>query len=154
MKKTTKRRILIVTVLVLIVSLMCACTPITEAVDGVTLGDQTPAQIVTDLFTIALRAVLIVILTIFAIIGIPYLKRKGIMWMVQMFVKSAEKQGDTGAIAKERKKEFVIRALEMFGIKRTELIDHMIEAAVEELDKLGTSIVGMIDDGSGDQTAE
>lgn len=154
MKKTTKRRILIVTVLVLIVSLMCACAPITEAVDGVTIGDQTPAQIVTDLFTIALRAVLIVILTIFAKIGIPYLKRKGIMWMVQMFVKSAEKQGNTGAIAKERKKEFVIRALEMFGIKRTELIDHMIEAAVEELDKLGTSIVGMIDDGSGDPTAE
>jgi hypothetical protein len=154
MKKNTKRTILIVTVLVLIVSLLCACAPITEAVDGVTLGDQTPAQIVTDLFTIALRAVLLVIMTIIAKIGIPYLKRKGIMWMVQIFVKSAEKQGNTGAIEKERKKEFVIRALEMFGIKRTELIDNMIEAAVEELDKLGMSIVGMIDEGSDEPPTE
>lgn len=153
MKKNTKRTILIVTVLVMI-ALLCACTPIADAVGDVTLGDQTPTQIATDLFAIALRAVLLVVLTIIAKIGIPYLKRKGVMWMVQMFVKSAEKQGNTGAIAKERKKEFVIRALEMFGIKRTELIDNMIEAAVEELDTLGMSITGMIDDGSNDPPAE
>ncbi|MBQ5987324.1 MAG: hypothetical protein IJL59_08655, partial [Clostridia bacterium] len=76
----------------------------------------------------------------------PYLEKKGLMWLVRMYVRSAEKQGETGAIRKEKKKAFVLKALKSLGIEPSPLVENMIEAAVEELDAFGSQLGDMIED--------
>ena len=66
---------------------------------------------------------------------VPWLKKLVFFPIVRIFVKGAEKLGETSQIDKTKKKEYVIEGLESIGIKVTPLIDAMIEAAVKELDE-------------------
>lgn len=70
----------------------------------------------------------------FIYIGIPYMKKLGVYKIVQLVVRAAEKLGSTNQIPKETKKEWVVKMLEHFGVKTNDVIDAMIEAAVEEID--------------------
>ena len=118
----------------------------------VTVGGYTPAEIAADFIAAALRLLLLVILLVFTKIVfpfisktvIPYLEEKHLMNIIRVFVGSAEKQGDTGAIEKAKKKEYVIGLLEKKGIPITPTVLEMIEAAVEELDKLGDQFMGLL----------
>lgn len=146
MKKT--KIILMIAAIVIVIALMTACLPQTVAsIDdsGVTLGGNTATQIIANLCAAALRVALLVIAAVIAKVGLPYLEKKGLMWLVRTFVRSAEKQGETGRIAKEKKKEFVLNLLKTFGVQSSPLVDNMIEAAVEELDAFGTQVASMID---------
>lgn len=65
---------------------------------------------------------------------VPYLKEKRVYSIVCKFVKAAEKLGESGAISKSTKKDYVVDLLTSKGIEVTGEIDALIESAVEELD--------------------
>lgn len=145
MKKT--RPILMLVMILMIVAVFVACAaPIPSIAEGVTVGNQSATDIIADLCTIALRVALLVISVILTKVLFPYLEKKGLMWLVRMYVRSAEKQGETGAIRKEKKKAFVLKALKSLGIEPSPLVENMIEAAVEELDAFGSQLGDMIED--------
>lgn len=75
---------------------------------------------------------------------VPWLKKLVFFPIVRIFVKGAEKLGETSQIDKTKKKEYVIEGLESIGIKVTPLIDAMIEAAVKELDEQVDNITDAI----------
>ena len=128
--------------------------PTAEAINGqdITVGGDTPAQVIADFLGAALRLVLLGVLFVFTKIVfpflsktvIPYLEEKHLMNIVRVFVGSAEKQGETGAIAKENKKAYVISLLRKKGIPITPMVEDMIESAVEELDLLGLQLNDLI----------
>lgn len=135
--------------------MMSGCSaPITEAMNSqdITVGGDTPAQVIADFLGAALRLVLLGVLCVFTKIifpfisktVIPYLEEKHLMNIVRVLVGSAEKQGETGAIAKENKKAYVISLLRKKGIPITPMVEDMIESAVEELDLLGLQLNDLI----------
>lgn len=65
---------------------------------------------------------------------VPYLKEKRVYNIICKFVKAAEKLGESGAISKSTKKDYVVDLLTSKGIEVTGEIDALIESAVEELD--------------------
>lgn len=66
--------------------------------------------------------------------AIPWLKEKRLYSMCCQFVRAAEKLADTGAIAREEKKSYVIELLVKKGIAITPDVNAMIESAVLEMD--------------------
>lgn len=64
----------------------------------------------------------------------PWLKQVGLYQIVRYFVNAAEKMAESGKIPKETKKQFVKDILAKVGIQDNEIIDALIEGAVEELD--------------------
>ena len=149
-------RIFLIMLLILAFTLMLAgCSfPTAEAVNeqGVPVGGSTPAEVIADFLGAALRLVLLGVLCVFTKIifpfisktVIPYLEEKHLMNIVRVLVGSAEKQGETGAIAKENKKAYVITLLKKKGIPITPMVEDMIESAVEELDLLGVQFNDLI----------
>lgn len=75
---------------------------------------------------------------------LPWAKQLGIYSIVKIFVGAAEKMADTHQIDKEKKKEYVITALEQVGVVVTPIVESMIEGAVEELDLQKNKIVDAI----------
>ena len=120
----------------------------------VTVGGLTPGQIVADLIAAALKLLLLVVLWLAARILLPFLKNtvipfleeKHLMGIVRILTRSAEKQGETGAIDKSQKRDFVIKWLKKKNIQITPFVENMIEAAVEELDKMGDQVLNLLDD--------
>lgn len=152
-----KRILYIFLALALVLAMTVTLSGCGAAGDGilaadVTVGGYTPAEIVADFIAAALRLLLLAILLLFTKIVfpfisntvIPYLDEKHLMNIIRVFVRSAEKQGETGAIEKAKKKEYVIGLLEKRGIPITPTVLEMIEAAVEELDKLGDQFMGLL----------
>lgn len=96
----------------------------------------------------AMRLVSLVFMVLATRYVIPWLKERGIYATIQKFVQAAEKLGETGAITKSDKKEYVWKLLEKAGIKKSEKIDAMIESAVKELDWMGGELIsGFLCDG-------
>ena len=65
---------------------------------------------------------------------VTILKQIGLYRVVKFFVAAAEKMADTKRIPKETKKQWVKDILAKVGIQDNEIIDALIEGAVEELD--------------------
>lgn len=65
---------------------------------------------------------------------VTILKQIGLYRVVKFFVAAAEKMADTKKIPKETKKQWVKDILAKVGIQDNEIIDALIEGAVEELD--------------------
>ena len=91
-------------------------------------------EIINQIVTLVVQAVIAGAGAVFMAYGIPYLKKIGMYNIVQMTVRAAEKCGATGAIKKADKKNYVVSALQKMGITVTPTIEMMIESAVEELD--------------------
>lgn len=153
--KKFARIILIMLLVIAFVLMMSGCSfPNAEAVNeqGVPVGGNTPAEVIADFLGAALRLVLLGVLCVFTKIifpfvsktVIPYLEEKHLMNIVRVLVGSAEKQGETGALAKENKKAYVISLLKKKGIPITPMVEDMIESAVEELDLLGIQFNDLI----------
>lgn len=153
--KKFARIFLIMLLVIAVVLMMSGCSfPTAEAVNeqGVPVGGNTPAEVIADFLGAALRLVLLGVLCVFTKIifpfisktVIPYLEEKHLMNIVRVLVGSAEKQGETGAIAKENKKAYVITLLKKKGIPITPMVEDMIESAVEELDLLGIQFNDLI----------
>ena len=143
-------------ILVLILSLSmcvflagCGTADITAGLPDGSVAGSTPAEIVSDFINAALRLVLLAVTVLFSKIilpffkktVVPYLEGKSLYRTIQLLVAAAEKQGETGVIPKERKKAFVVSWLTALGITVTEAEEQMIEAAVEELDKMGSQLI-------------
>lgn len=62
---------------------------------------------------------------------IPWLKNKGMMWVLEILVSAAEKLAENHPIDK---KAWVIERLEELGLKITPFVDACIESAVKRLD--------------------
>lgn len=150
-------RILAVLILALSMAMMlagCGGPDLGEALTdpSVTVAGQTPAEIAADLAAACLKALLFVVLCVAAKILIPFLKNtaipfleeKHLMGIVRILTRSAEKQGETGAIEKSQKRAYVLKWLKEKNIPVTPFVEDMIEAAVEELDKMGDTIVGVL----------
>ena len=71
---------------------------------------------------------------------IPWLKEKRLYNIVKNLVQSVEKQAETGAIEKTKKKEKVIEFLTNMGIKPDATIDAFIESCVKELDMMSSVV--------------
>lgn len=106
-------------------------------------------EIILTLATCLLRLVLSVAGVAFTAVMIPWIKDTLIPWMkqkhiysiVQTLVKAAEKQAESGLLAKADKKAYVIKLLGEKGITVTDEIDAFIEAAVMEIDIAVSSAV-------------
>ena len=61
---------------------------------------------------------------------LPWLKQKGLYEIILQFVQAAEQKADAGFINPEARKEDVIAALQKIGVKITEQVLELIEAAV------------------------
>lgn len=153
--KKILRTLLIMLLVIAFMLMLAGCSfPTAQAMNeqGVTVGGDTPAQVAADFLGAALRLVLLGVLCVFTKIVfpfirntvIPYLEDKHLMNIVRVCVGSAEKQGETGAIAKENKKAYVISLLRKKGIPITPMVKEMIESAVEELDLLGLQFNDLI----------
>lgn len=66
--------------------------------------------------------------------AIPWLTEKRLYNLCKQFVQAAEKLAESGALAKEDKKKYVVDLLTAKGVLVTEEIEAFIESAVEELD--------------------
>lgn len=153
-----KKLMNIFAMLMAVVMILClsGCGVIDMEDPTVTVGGQTPAQVLRDFLGAVLQVILMAIALAFTKVLLPWVRHTLIPWMenkhlmdiVRIFVAAAEKQGETGAIVKERKKEYVINMLQRKGIIITPEIEDMIEAAVEELDLLGDQLIDAIDGGS------
>lgn len=64
----------------------------------------------------------------------PWLKQVGLYQVVRYFVNAAEKMAATNKIPKDTKKQWVKNILAKVGVQDSEIIDALIEGAVEELD--------------------
>lgn len=123
-----------------------------DAYPDVQISGQTAAQIVSDFLDAALRLVLLAVTILFTKIVapfllhtvLPYFKDKALFQTIRIFVRAAEKKGETGAIDKSKKMFYVLGWLENLGIHPTEKEKQMIEAAVEELDKMGSQAVDIL----------
>lgn len=71
---------------------------------------------------------------------IPWLKEKRLYNIVKRFVQAAEKLAESGVIAKEFKKEKVVKLLEGKGIVVDATIDAFIESCVKELDMVASVV--------------
>lgn len=79
---------------------------------------------------------------VFSVVVIPWIKNTAIPWLVEKrvynlvakYVSAAEKLGESGAIDKSTKKDYVVRLLKSKGIEVTAEIEAFIESAVEALD--------------------
>lgn len=91
-------------------------------------------EYLNELVVLATRLVVAAAGGAFIYVGIPYMKKLGIYKIVQLVVRAAEKMGSTNQIPKETKKEWVVEMLKHFGVETNDMIDAMIEAAVEEID--------------------
>lgn len=63
-----------------------------------------------------------------------WLKQVGLYQVVRYFVNAAEKMAATKQIPKETKKQWVKNILAKIGIQDNDVVDALIEGAVEELD--------------------
>ena len=70
---------------------------------------------------------------------VPWLKEKRLHNIIKSFVQAVEKMAESGAIAKESKKQKVIELLETKGIVVTEEVSMLIESAVKELDLISST---------------
>lgn len=152
MKKTIRTLLVLLLTLAMVLALSgCASADITA---GLGLGDTqvagaTPGEIVSDFISAALRLVLLGVTILFTRVilpfvkhtVVPYLEQKSTFNTIRILVRAAEKKGETGAIPKDRKKIWVMSWLETLGITVTEKEKEMIEAAVEELDKMGQAVI-------------
>lgn len=68
--------------------------------------------------------------------AIPWLKEKRLYNVVQKFVQAAEKLGETGAIDRAAKKDYVISLLTKKGYVVDAEVEAFIESAVKEMDML------------------
>jgi len=127
------KKILCILIAAMLVMGFIACAPSAEQVEKIE-SDPLIVEMIKNIVAIATRAILLLILCFLAKIGLPLLEKFGLMWIVRIFVKAAEKQGETGAIDKAQKKQHVLHLLQLFGISKTPLIENMIEAAVAEID--------------------
>lgn len=66
--------------------------------------------------------------------AIPWLKEKRLYGIVQKFVLAAEKLGETGAIDRQTKKNYVISLLTKKGYVVDDEVEAFIESAVKEMD--------------------
>ena len=88
------------------------------------------------------RLVCAVIGVVFSAIVIPWVKNSVIPWLMEKrvynlvakYVSAAEKLGESGAIDKSEKKNYVIELLKSKGVEITPEIEAFIESAVEALD--------------------
>ena len=62
------------------------------------------------------------------------MKQVGLYQVIRYFVNAAEKMAATNQIPKEAKKQWVKDILAKVGIEDNEIVDALIEGAVEELD--------------------
>ena len=76
--------------------------------------------------------------------AIPWLKEKRLYSVVQKFVLAAEKLGETGAISRSEKKDYVIGLLIDKGFMVNDEVEAFIESAVKEMDILVESGFGEI----------
>lgn len=66
--------------------------------------------------------------------AIPWLKEKRLYSAVQKFVLAAEKLGETGAIDRQAKKNYVVNLLIKKGYTVDDEVEAFIESAVKEMD--------------------
>ncbi|MBQ8619019.1 MAG: hypothetical protein IJ418_16105 [Clostridia bacterium] len=66
--------------------------------------------------------------------AIPWLKEKRLYNVVQKFVLAAEKLGETGAIDRSKKKDYVVKLLIKKGYIVDAEVEAFIESAVKEMD--------------------
>ena len=76
--------------------------------------------------------------------GIPWLKEMRLDGIVRKYVEAAEKMAASGQISKDMKKEFVKHLLEQRGIRITEEVNALIEAAVIECDHASAQALFLI----------
>ncbi len=100
------------------------------------------------------QVVRVIIMIIFGVLIIPWVKKNAIPWLkdkqlytlICQFVRAAEKLGETGAITKEAKLDYVIGLLKRRGIEVTADVRAMIESAVGKLDdELTHGMMNLVD---------
>lgn len=150
MKKTIRILFVLILTLAMVLALTgCKSADITAGLGDTQVAGATPGEIVSDFISAALRLVLLGVTILFTRVilpfvkhtVVPYLEQKSTFNTIRILVRAAEKKGETGAIPKDRKKIWVMSWLETLGITVTEKEKEMIEAAVEELDKMGQAVI-------------
>lgn len=149
MKKLLRTMLVLTLALAMALALTgCASADLTAGIPDTPVAGATPGEIVSDFIAAALRLVLLGVTVLFTKIIlpfvkntlVPYLEQKSLFRTIRILVAAAEKQGETGVIPKDKKKFYVISWLKTLGITVTKKEEQMIEAAVEELDKMGGAI--------------
>jgi hypothetical protein len=101
-------------------------------------------EIANEIVILLVRIVVLYCTGKFTSIVYPWLKNQSCFWVIKRAVQAAEKLGATGAITKEKKKDWVISTLESWGYDVDDSTKVMIEAAVTELDAAGGAIAKQI----------
>jgi hypothetical protein len=105
---------------------------------------MTTTEIANEIVTLLFKIVALCSTGAFTYVVYPWLKNQSCFWVIKRAVQAAEKLGATGAIAKEKKKDWVISTLESWGFEVDDSTKVMIEAAVTELDAAGSTIAKQI----------
>jgi hypothetical protein len=101
-------------------------------------------EIANEIVILLVRIVVLGCTLAFTSVGYPWLKNQSCYWIIRRAVQAAEKLGATGAVAKEKKRDWVISTLESWGVEVDDSTKVMIEAAVTELDAAGSAIAKQI----------
>jgi hypothetical protein len=101
-------------------------------------------EIVNEIVILLVKIVVLGCTLAFTSVGYPWLKNQSYFWLIKRAVQAAEKLGATGAISKEKKKDWVISTLESWGYDVDDSTKVLIEAAVTELDAAGSTIAKQI----------
>jgi hypothetical protein len=101
-------------------------------------------EIVNEIVTLLVKLVVLCCTGAFTSVVYPWLKNQSCFWVIRRAVQAAEKLGASGAIAKEKKKDWVVSTLESWGYDVDDSTKVMIEAAVTELDAAGSAVAKQI----------